>query len=62
MTETDHAKVIVAEANPHWTTERLLRCALSMLDECAKDQRRRKDQWLVNNHTLEVIRVRVGKE
>lgn len=43
------------------STEYLLCCALTMLDEARKEQSksRRKDKWLTNNQSLEVIRQRV---
>jgi hypothetical protein len=42
-----------------YTTDELLRLALTMLDEAAKQQRGKR-RWLQNNLTLEVIRDRVA--
>ena len=51
------------EEAPKWSTEALLLLALKMLDEAKEEQRKHTDarQWLSNNLTLEVIRVRVDE-
>jgi hypothetical protein len=49
-------------ANRH-TTERLLELALAMLDDARREQNTVQlpaNNWLTNNFTLEIIRVRVA--
>lgn len=45
-----------------YSTERLLKMALTMLDLAAEQQltARRKDKWLSNNSTTDAIRQRVA--
>jgi hypothetical protein len=46
---------------PEYSTEELLRLALTMLDSARTDQieKRRGKTWLIKNLTLEVIRARI---
>jgi len=51
------------EAKPEWSVERLLQVAVTMLDEARKEQAAssRKNKWLTDNVSLEVIRLRAAR-
>ncbi len=54
---------MTANDRPEYSTNELLKLALTMLDVARENQieRKRNQKWLIDNTTLEVIRARVIK-